>query len=172
MLPPVIKTTRFTLKPYERHDEDAFIEICLDKEAQRFMNGGLTRDESEERSLFRKIFDIYADHGKRWCWIWGIYEDNKLCGHFELKETEHTAADELEIVYMVHPAERRRGVMSEVLHTIKNKQPGWNKAIIATTSLDNDVSIALLHKWGVEKQEIITAPDTLEQYYKFCLRRY
>ena len=168
MFPPVINTTRFTLKPYGRHDEDAFIEIILDKEAQQFM-GGVTPDEEVERRLFQKIFDIYESNDKRWFWIWGIYEGNRLCGHFELKETEHTNAGELEIVYMVHPKERGRGVMSEVLKAFKNRQSDWERIIIATTSPDNDISIALLKKWGIERQEILTDPDTAEQFYKFYL---
>jgi RimJ/RimL family protein N-acetyltransferase len=171
MLPPVITTERLILKPYETSDEDIFVEIALDKDAQQFM-GGVTPDEAEERRLFRKIFDIYNSNDPRWFWIWGIYEDNKLCGHFELKETVHTGPNELEIVYMIHPKERRRGIMSEVLKAFKGKQAEWNRTIIATTSPDNNASISLLRQWGIEEQELLpddTAPGT--HYYKFYLTR-
>ena len=99
MVPPILNSKHYSLKPYSPADEDRFVEISLDEVSTRFM-GGANGNEQEERVLFKKIFEIYERKDERWFWVWGIYKDNLLCGHFELKETEHTNDNELELVYM------------------------------------------------------------------------
>jgi len=168
-LPPELKTKHFILKPYQAKDENRFIEIVLDKGSVQFM-GGSTGNEVEERLVFKKIFEVYKTTKDRWFWIWGIYQNNILCGHLELKETEHTNADELEIVYMIHPQERRKGIMTEVLELIKQHQKIWGKKIIATLSPKNVNSIALLKKWGIEKTEELIDKETNETYLKLSLK--
>ena len=168
MLPPTYKTNRFLLKPYGRRDEDQFIEMALDPISMEFM-GGSTGIVEEERKLFKKVLKMYNEKGGRWFWIWGIYENDRLCGHLEMKETEHTNEHQLEVVYMIHPLERRKGMMTEILSFLKKNQKSWNRRIIATVSQKNMYSIALLNKWGIEKKEVLVNGETGEEYLKFLL---
>lgn len=168
MHPPILHTHRFTLMPYRQEDEDRFVEIALDKTSMQFM-GGATGDEEEERALFKKVLALYQKEDQRWFWIWGIYEKDLLCGHLEMKESEHTTEHELEIVYMIHPDLRRQGVMTEVLALLKQKQESWGKRIIATVSPNNNSSLSLLEKWGIEKKEMLINEEKGEEYFKLSL---
>jgi len=170
MYPPTLKIHQITLKPYAPHDENAYVEMALDELSVRFM-GGANGIEREERAVFKKIFELYKRNNKRWFWIWGVYKNDKLCGHFELKETIDTTDEELEIVYLTHPNERRKGIMLMVLTLIKQQQKHWNKRIIATVSPKNVASLALLEKWGVEKKELLTDKETGETYLKLRLHK-
>ncbi len=171
MKPPVFHSQRFTIQPYRTHDEDRFVEICLDKNVGEFMTGP-SDDELEVRKLFHKGFEIYADeNSKRWFWLWGVYEGDKLCGHLELKQSENTDEGELETVYMVHPDERNRGIMSEVLMSLRDNQHSWGRKIIATVNPENKFSLAILEKWGIERQESLKDPDDPNnEYLKIWLR--
>ena len=168
MIPPTLKTKNFILKPYSRENEDVFVEMGMDEISVQFM-GGAMGIEAEERKLFRKIFEIYERNDQRWFWLWGIFRGDKLCGHLEIKETENTKEGELEIVYMIHPKERRKGIMSEILAFLKQKQKDWDRRIIATVSPENVNSIALLQKWGVDEQEILFDKETGKEYLKLIL---
>jgi len=168
MTPPILQTKRFVLKPYLTKDEDRYVEMALDEVSIAFMGGDRDKEE-EERALFKKIFGIYQAEGPRVFWIWGIYENEVLFGHLELKETEHTNEDELEMVYMVHPNCSRIGVMTEVLGKIKDEQENWNRRIIATVRPNNLASLKLLKRWGVEQTEVLMNKDTNEQYLKLLL---
>ena len=167
MLPPILKTKRYVIGRYSQEDETRYLEMALDPEAIKFM-GGLS-GMNEEKERFQKIFKIYNSSDERWFWIWGVYKGGQLCAHVELKETEHTASNELEIVYMVHPEERRKGLMFEILKAIKENQFEWGRTIIATVSPENKQSLDLLQQWGVDRKQIFLSEDTGEQYYKMHL---
>jgi RimJ/RimL family protein N-acetyltransferase len=170
MKPPEFKTQRFNIKPYHPTYKQRFIEMGLDPFSVRFM-GGSNGDEREEKELFKSIFQLYKNtDSNRWFWIWGVYEKEKLVAHFELKETENTAQDELEIVYMVHPEERKRGVMSEVLDFFKENQNQWKRKIIATLSPENQASKSLLERWGIEKKIVLKDKETTKEYLKVWLK--
>lgn len=166
--PPEFKTNRLTIKPYKPTDEDRFVEMALDEISVQFM-GGSSGIEAEERKLFKKILDIYTQNNERWFWIWGIYTNNLLSGHLEIKETDDTNTNELEVVYMIHPEERRKGIMAEVLSILKEQQKNWQKTIIATISPENKHSLALLKKWGITKREVLVNSETKEEYLKLTL---
>ncbi len=168
MYPPILKKNRITLKPYDQSDEDRFVEIALDPASVQFM-GGATGIEEDVRKLFNSGFEIYKRTDDRWFWLWGIYKDDLLCGHLELKETENTNEGELEVVYMVHPEERRKGIMTEVLSLLKENQHSWKKRVIATVDKENQVSISSLKKWGIDKTEIRLDDETGEESFKFIL---
>jgi RimJ/RimL family protein N-acetyltransferase len=170
MLPPTFKTERYLITAYREEDEPRYLQIALDEEVIQFM-GGATGNIEDEKKMFRKIFEIYKNDIGKWFWIWGIYSEGMLCAHLELKETEHTAAGELEVVYMVHPKERRKGLMWEVLEFLKENQHAWKKTIIATASPKNTSSVKLLAKWGIDKRELLIAEDTGERYYKLFLSK-
>jgi len=87
-----------------------------------------------------------------------------------MKDTENTEADELEIVYMVHPAERRKGLMTEILDFFKTNQTEWKRRIIATVSTKNLISLSLLEKWGIEEKKNLTDPETNKKSYKLILK--
>lgn len=168
MLPPTYKTSRWLLKAYDKASEDRFVEMALDVESVKFM-GGANNNKEEERALFKKILALYEKKEGKWFWVWGIYEADRLCAHLEMKETEHTNKNELEIVYMVHPTERRKGLMTEVLAFLKKNQVTWRRKIIATTSPENKNSLALLQKWGITKKENWLNKETGKTYYKLTL---
>jgi len=168
MLPPILKTERLILKPYSINDEDRYVEIALDAISAQFM-GGSTSNETEERKLFKKVFEVYQRSDERWFWIWGIYKDDLLCAHLEMKETENMNDNELEIVYMVHPTERQKGIMTEIFSLLMQKQKSWKKRITATVSPENLNSITLLKKWGITKKEILINKETGEEYFKLIL---
>ena len=168
MHPPIIQEGNFVLKPYQVTDEVRFLEICLDDSSIQFM-GGNTGIEEKERALFYKIFDIYASEEKRWFWIWGIFIDDVLVGHFELKESENTEKDELEIVYMIHPEWRRKGIASQALNAICSRKDEWKKEIIATVHPNNSNSITLLRKRGIYRETKRIDEETGEPYWKYWL---
>ncbi len=169
MIPPEITANGIELKPYLPKDEESFVFMNLDEDVKRFMSGSEGIAE-EERKLFKGIFEIYEGNDKRWFWIWGIYKNQRLCGHLELKETEHTQKDELEMVYMVHPKERRKGIITAVLTTLKQYQHVWKKRIIATVSPENKNSLGALEKWGIERREICIDRETAQEYLKLVLK--
>lgn len=166
MIPPLYKTHHYTLAPYQLKDLERYLEMTLDRDVVEFM-GGATGDVEEEKAMFEKIFELYrSNERRRWFWVWAIYRDQTLCAHLELKETLDTADEELEIVYMVHPAERRKGIMNEVLNYIKTMQDTWKRRIIATVYPENKNSIKLLKQVGIDRQELITDSETGETFSK------
>ncbi len=168
MIPPQLKTNRFTLGPYQAKDEDRFVEMALDPVSIKFM-GGSSGIEANERAMFQKILTIYEKNDKRWFWIWGVCQEDRLCAHLELKETGHTNEGELEVVYMVHPDARGKGLMTEVLALLKEMQSTWDRRIIATLSAENTNSMKLLKRWGIEQEEIIRDEEDDDEYLKVLL---
>jgi RimJ/RimL family protein N-acetyltransferase len=168
MKPPILKTKRFSLKPYRKTDRKRFKEMVSDPDSVRFMGGP---DENVEtgKNLFEKVFEVYQKEDGKFLLIWGVYAGKKLVAHFELKETEHTSGDELEIVYMVHPDERKKGVMTEIMDFVKKNQILWHRPLIATVDPQNEHSLSLLEKWGIEKKESLEDPETGEKYLKLNL---
>ncbi len=164
MYPPILETERLILKAYQSEDEEAFVEMTSDEYHTEKVG-----DEKTRRDLFHKCFKIYASKDDRWFWIWGVFKNDQLCGHLELKDTEHTNENELEVVYSVHINERRKGVMFEVLCLFQKMQKEWDRKIIATVDFDNLKSIQLLEKIGIENKEIYTDEDG-DQYFKFTLK--
>lgn len=168
MRPPTLKINDITLRAYDPEDEDRFVETALDPLVIKFMDGS-TGDEMEERKLFKKIIEHYRNAEKKRFWIWGIYKSGQLCGHLEVKETVNTKNGELEIVYLIHPDERRKGIMTKILSLLKTHQKNWGSKMIATVHFDNLASIALLKKWGICKQEVLIARKTGRKYLKLTL---
>lgn len=140
----------------------------LDPEVIRFM-GGATGDEEKEREIFHKIFTHYEIDEYQTRLFWGIYQNDVLVGHLQLKDTIYTDPNELEVVYMSHPEARNQGMMTEVLQTLKANQQTWGKRIIATVDKDNYYSLSLLSNWGIEKKETLVDPDDGVEFYKVWL---
>lgn len=169
MIPPTINTSNYVIQPYRLKDEERFVEMGIDTEVMRFM-GGADGDPIKQRSIFHKIFKHYEEPNTNETKLfWGIHRDDLLCGHIQLKPTEYTSENELEIVYMVHPAERNKGIMKEVLLHFKSIQSRWSKRIIATVDFDNEISLNLLEHWGIQSKKVLTDPDDGEQFWKLTL---
>ncbi len=161
MIPIELKSERYSIRPYHKRDENSYLEMVLDSVSIEFMGGG-TGIESEEREVFKKIFEIYKDNNQRIFWIWGIYEKSTLIGHLELKETAYTSADELEIVYIIHPNFRNNGVMTEILSLVRANREIWKRKIVATVNHKNSTSIKTLRKWGIAKKEVLVGEEILK----------
>lgn len=169
MRPPELHSDRLILKAYAEADEDRFVEMALDPVSIAFM-GNSSGNPEAERKLFRSIAELYERQDDRWFWIWGAYDRrDTLIGHVELKETEHTAENELEIVYLIHPDERRKGYMREILRRMKSEQRVWRKRIIATVNPANKSSIDLLEEWGIDERESVTNSKSGRPYLKITL---
>ncbi len=168
MLPLTYQTQRFTLQPYRREDQARFVEMFLDPSLAKYMDDHL-KTEAEAADFFEKIFKLYTTKTDKWFWVWGVYEAGQLCAHLEVKETEHTNAAQLEIVYIVHFAERRRGLMTEVLAFLKVQGKTWGRQLIATVDPQNANSLALLRKLGITQQETLHDPITEAPYLKLIL---
>lgn len=169
MYPPFYKTKHYDLVPYQPKDLDRYLEMVLDRDVVEYM-GGATGDLAKEKKMFEKIFALYRNQDQqRWFWVWAVYRDQTLCAHLELKQTQDTAEGELEIVYMVHPAERRNGLMTEILNFIKAKQTDWKCRIIATVYPENEHSYKLLEQIGIERQELTTDVETGETFQKIWI---
>jgi RimJ/RimL family protein N-acetyltransferase len=169
LIPPVLNTRRFVIQPYRTQDEERFVEMGIDSEVARFMDGA-DDDPEKQHTIFNKIFNHYNEpETNPPTLFWGIFENDVLCGHVQLKPTDHSVEGELEIVYMVHPKERNRGLMWEVLEIFKQEQNRGQSTIIATVDLDNETSIRLLEKWGVTNKE--TRIDSKGEYWKVNLSK-
>lgn len=170
MYPPSYQTRNYHLVHYQQKDLERYLEMALDKDVVEYM-GGATGDRAKEMKMFEKIFALYRKQDQtRWFWVWAVYRDQTLCAHLELKQTQDTAEDELEIVYMVHPTERKKGLMTEILSFIKAKQTDWKCRIIATVYPKNEYSYKLLEQIGIERQELITDEETGESFKKVWIR--
>jgi len=161
-----IVSPHFKLAPYTLKDEQRYIEMCTDSESVKFM-GNSTADPEKGRAFFRdRIIPFYSQKNlTRIFHVWGIYVNNVLCGHFELKETTNTSDTELEIVYLIHPDARGKGLMGKVLNYFKTNQAKWGRTIIATANPKNEKSMHLLKKWGINKQQTIV--DTEKENYEY-----
>lgn len=170
MKPPVYFTKRLQLRPYIETDIDRYLETTIDPVSVQFM-GNLNQSIQTERELFYRIFQLYKNSDSdRWFWVWAIVKEDIYCGHIELKQTPNTSFDELEIVYMIHPNERRKGFMKEVLEFFKNKQHIWKRKIIATINPENKNSKILLSHWGIEKEKLIIDKEDRQPFLKIWLK--
>jgi hypothetical protein len=70
---------------------------------------------------------------------------------------------------MVHPLERRKGIMKELLLFFKANQHLWKRRITATIYPGNNISFQLLREWGIEEQVLITDKKTGETFNKVWL---
>lgn len=80
---------------------------------------------------------------------------NKIIGHFELKQSENTEGDELEVVYLLDKNYWGKGLMPEILCEINNYANSLNKILIATLNPENTKTVKTLMKVGIEKEEWI-----------------
>lgn len=155
----LIRTQRTLLRPYRPEDEDRFVALFLDEETNRFMGGACSTRE-EALALFRKGFDIYKGlFGSRHFEIWAIESEGYVVGHFELKQSDNTAAGELEVVYQLDKAWWGRGLMPEILRAVNAYVTGMGQQIIATIYPGNTRTLRALEKVGIERQVVLEGEE-------------
>ena len=148
-----LHTVRTKLRKYEPKDKEKFAELFTDKEVNRFMGGQHCETKEDAYGLFEKGFEIYNGlFPGRHFEIWGIEHEGKLIGHFELKQTNNTVGDELEVVYLLDKYYWGRGLMPEILNEVNKYASSLGKQLIATVNLENIKTIKALRKIGIEKE--------------------
>ena len=148
-----INTNRTRLRKYEEKDKDNFAELFTDKDVNQFMGGQHCETKEDAYALFEKSFEIYNGlFPDRHFEIWAIEYEGKLIGHFELKQTNNTTGDELEVVYLLDKDYWGRGLMPEILNEVNKYASGMGKQIIATVNLDNTKTMKALRKMNIEKE--------------------
>ena len=141
-----INTERLLLRKYQKDELEFFLKIFNNPDITKFSSG--FPGNSSNTELFYKIFDIYAKK-KSDFYIWSVcLKSNKIIGHCELKKTEFTKENELEIVYFLLPEYWNKGyateISKEVIKLGLEKLPV--KSIIATIDPDNINSIKVVEK--------------------------
>lgn len=147
-----IQTIRTLLRKYTDDDREIIADFFTDGDIGRYMGDGPSDTRKDAYILFDKIFEVYeAANKNRHFEVWGIEYQNELIGHIELKETENTLPNELEIVYLLDKPYWNKGIMTEILLKMKEYTFELNKTIIATVKSKNQASIRILEKLGIKK---------------------
>ncbi len=165
-----IRTQRCLLRKYDERDRETFAELSIDKEVNFFI-GGKCETKEEAYAMFDKVFQIYggALHPRHFE-IWAIDVAGEYAGHFELKQTDNTGDNELEVVYFLDNRYWGKGLMPEIINEINKYAGSMGKQLIATVSSENVKTMKALAKAGIQKQENIEDEDGtslkiwLEQY--------
>ena len=151
---PEIRTKHTILRKYSDADKEKFVYLFTDKDINHFMGGQHCQTKEDAEALFLKGFEVYNGlFPGRHFEIWAIEIDGELAGHFELKQTQHTNENELEIVYMLNKKYWGQGLMPEIIKEINFYSSGFDKQLIATINPDNLKTVKALNKVGIEKEE-------------------
>ncbi|MBK8552169.1 MAG: GNAT family N-acetyltransferase [Ignavibacteria bacterium] len=163
-----IFTNRTMLRKYIASDKKIFGELFTDREVNKYMGGQHCETPEDAFSLFDKCFEIYnGSLQDRHFEIWGIEFEGNLIGHFELKQTQNTVGNELEVVYLLNKEYWGRGLMLEVLNQVNSYSSGMGKQLIATINPENINTVKLLKKTGIEREGWIE--DDEGKVYKIWL---
>lgn len=165
----IIQTERILLRKYTDDDKETVADFFTDAEIGRYMGDGPSETRNDAYTLFNKIIEIYGrENAQRHFEIWGIEFEGELIGHLELKSTENTLKDELEVVYLLDKVYWGKGIMGEILTALNSHAKTFQKKIIATVKEQNYNSIRVLEKIGIDKMirmkdEINVLKITLKQ---------
>ena len=165
-----LKTSRTKLRKYELKDKEIFAELFTDKDINKFMGGPHCETKEDAYGLFEKGLRIYNGlFPERHFEIWAIEHEGKLIGHFELKQTNNTIGDELEVVYMLDKNYWGRGLIPEILNEVNKYASALGKQLIATVNLQNVKTIKALKKLNIEKEGWIE--DEEGMVYKIWIKK-
>lgn len=168
MLNKEIRTKRLLLRKYTEADRAECVRILTDPEVNHYM-GGRTEDPVEGNKIFDKIFEIYNGAlGSRHFELWAIEYEGKMIGDFELKQTDNTQGNELEVVYMIDKPFWGKGLVPEILQEIVKYAASMDMAVVATLNPDNIKTVRALEKAGIEKDGWIGEGE--ERCYKVWLK--
>ena len=155
MLNKDIITRRTLLRKYRPADKEEMIVLFMDKIVNHYMGSGPCKTKVHALELFDKIHQIYEKPLNRHFEIWAIDVNEQLAGHFELKQSKYTEANELEVVYMLHRKHWGKGLMPEILHSINAHAHLLNQQLIATINPENIRTVRALEKVGIDRQQWI-----------------
>jgi len=145
-----ITTTRLRLRKFTEADRGDFVRFSIDPEVNQYI-GGRVESEEAANALFDKIQQVYNGlFGKRHFEIWAIEFEGRTIGSFELKQTENTETDELEVVYLVDKAYWGRGFIPETLRCINKYAHTIGCWVIATLNPENIKTVRALEKAGLD----------------------
>ncbi len=147
MTSETISTKHCILRRYSDDDRNEFCRIFTDESVMQYMGDGPCESEEKASLLFDRIMEIYQKTDKHFE-IWAITIENRLAGHFELKQTVNTSQEELEIIYLLDKPYWGKQLMPEVVKEIKNYAAGYSKQLIATVNPENWNSIKVLERSG------------------------
>ncbi len=145
-----INTARLKLRRFTEADRTDFVGFSTDPEVNQYI-GGRVESEEAANALFDKIQQVYNGlFGKRHFEIWAIEYEGKTIGSFELKQTENTEPDELEVVYLIDKAYWGRGFIPEILRCINKYAHTMGCWVIATLNPENIKTVRALEKAGLD----------------------
>ncbi|HMS34321.1 MAG TPA: GNAT family N-acetyltransferase [Ignavibacteria bacterium] len=158
------------LRKYEVRDKEKFAELFTDTDVIKFMGGQHCETKEVAYRLFEKGFEIYNGlFPDRHFDIWAIELGGKMIGHFEMKQTNNTIGDELEVVYLLDKSCWSQGLMQEILIEVNKYASGLGKQLIATINLENEKTINALRKLKIEKEGWMEDDDG--KVYKIWLEK-
>ncbi len=165
----IIISNRAILRKYTDQDREAFALLFTDKEVNFYMGGEHCETMEEAYKLFDKCFEIYSGkYPERYFEIWAVEFENKMIGHAELKQTNNTTDNELEVVYLLDKNYQGKGFMTEILKELNEYAKRSGKKMIATVNPENEKSVRVLVKTGIEKEEWVTEDE--DKYYKIWIK--
>lgn len=136
-------------------DEEAFVALFQDTRVSRWMGDGPS-PEAEDRALFWRVFDVYAEDRFD---VWGVRLQGELVGHAELKRTD--TVDGFELIYALTPSIWGQGLGTELAETIVAY--GFDTLgldeLYATVHPENRGSLAVLRKIGFDHVRDIENDD-------------
>ncbi len=154
MLNKDIITQRTLLRKYQFNDREEMIDLFMDKVVNHYMGNGPCKTKAHALELFGRIQQLYERPlSDRHFEIWAIDVNQHLAGHFELKESEYTEQDELEVVYMLRQNHWGKGLMPEILRDINAHAHTMNRQLIATINPENIRTVRALEKVGVDRKK-------------------
>jgi RimJ/RimL family protein N-acetyltransferase len=117
-VPPVLETERLRLRPNRESDAERFGEMIFDERARHF-NGRVKHLEklADGAAVIRRNLDFEA-RGERFNWSVADRGTDELVGHVQLFDLVGTDDSEAKLGYVVHPAWRGRGVVTETLGAV------------------------------------------------------
>lgn len=135
------------------------------------MGGQHCETKEDAYGLFEKGLEIYNGlFAGRHFELWAIEYKGEMIGHFELKQTNNTVGDELEVVYLLDKNYWGQGLMPEILNEVNKYASGLGKQLIATVNLENIKTIKALKKLNIEKEGWIE--DAEDKVYKIWIENY
>ena len=164
-----INSARLKLRRFTADDRADFVRFSTDPEVNKYI-GGRVETEEAANALFDKIQQVYDGlFGKRHFEIWAIEVVGRTIGSFELKQTENTETDELEVVYLLDREYWGRGFIPEILRTINKYANDAGRKVIATLNPENLKTVRALEKAGIDISKNCWIGEEGDRCYKVTL---
>lgn len=141
---PIIHTERLCLHSITDNDVNAIIDLLTNREIiQTFMVPDF-QSHDEALNMFETLKQLSGSNER---FVYGIYLENKLIGLINDVEVNEK---EIELGYVIHPAQKNKGFATEVLAaTIKELFELGYSAVRAGAFEENAASIRVMEKCGM-----------------------